>query len=158
DFDVRPTAELYDPDTGTFSATGSTAYPGSLTAAATLLMNGKVLITLWAPCYFSDLAEVFNPPTGMFTATGNMTTARLTGTSTLLPDGKVLIAGRASVYPCCGSADLYDSVTGKFETADDLVTYREQGYGATLLSNGTVLMSGGWVCCGYTIDTAEIYH
>jgi len=32
------------------------------------------------------------------------------------------------------------------------------GTAATLLPDGTVLMSGGWFCCGYTVATAEIYH
>ena len=33
-----------------------------------------------------------------------------------------------------------------------------EGHAATLLPDGTVLVSGGWVCCGRTIATAEIYH
>jgi uncharacterized protein (TIGR03437 family) len=35
---------------------------------------------------------------------------------------------------------------------------REEGHTATLLPDGTVLMSGGWVCCGYSIATAELYR
>jgi hypothetical protein len=94
-----------------------------------------------------------------------MTTSRGFSTATLLPEGKVLIAGEgfpgppitpAGVY--VGSADLYDPVTGTFSTRGDLVTQSREGHGATLLPDGKVLMSGGWVCCGYSIATAEIYH
>src|SRR5215469_12166473 len=24
--------------------------------------------------------------------------------------------------------------------------------------DGTVLLTGGWICCGYSVATAEIYH
>jgi uncharacterized protein (TIGR03437 family) len=33
-----------------------------------------------------------------------------------------------------------------------------EGHAATLLPDGTVLISGGWVCCGITIGSAELYH
>jgi uncharacterized protein (TIGR03437 family) len=35
---------------------------------------------------------------------------------------------------------------------------REEGYTATLLKDGTVLMAGRWVCCGASIGTSEIYR
>lgn len=158
DIDVRPRAEVYDPDTGAFSVSGSSAYRGVVPATATLFMNGKVLVTLQYDGWPSELAEVYDPSSGTFSATGKMTRGRMfSSTSTLLPDGKVLIAGR-DLVAYGGSADLYDPVAGTFSTTDGLVTSREEGYTATLLANGTVLMSGGWLCCGYSIDTAVIYH
>ena len=78
-----------------------------------------------------------------------MTKERGYSTASLLPDGKVLVTGS-------GSADLYDPVMGTFSAVGDM--HREEGYTSTLLPDGTVLMAGGWICCGYSIDTAEIYH
>jgi hypothetical protein len=86
-------AELYDPATGKFTATGSmtTVRAGE---TATLLPNGLVLI---AGGGFSVDAlasvELYDPATGKFMATGSMTTARHYDTATLLTNGLVLIAG-----------------------------------------------------------------
>ena len=75
-------AELYDPDTGTFSATGSLTTPRE-SPTATLLNNGMVLIAgglqdppgvyVASAVVFPASAELYDPSTGIFTATGNMT-------------------------------------------------------------------------------------
>ena len=33
----------------------------------------------------------------------------------------------------------------------------EEGHTATLLADGTVLLTGGWICCGFSVANAEIY-
>jgi hypothetical protein len=154
--DPEEGAEVYDPDSGTFSLSGKSVYPGAFAASASLLMDGKVLVALQSDGWPSEFAEVYDPSSGTFSATGKMTKGRMFSTSTLLPDGKVLIAGR-DLVTSHGSADVYDPVARTFSTTEGLVTSREEGYTATLLPNGTVLMSGGWNCCGYSVDTAVLY-
>jgi WD40 repeat protein len=155
----NPGAELYDPATGTFSRTGGPANPNLFASSASLLTNGKVLATLEYSCDPDDQAEMYDPSTASFAATANMTASRGYSTATLLPDGKVLIAGED--FPGLfngGSAELYDPATGIFNTDGNMLTYSREGHTATLLPDGTVLFAGGWDCCGYSIATAEIYH
>jgi hypothetical protein len=71
---------------------------------------------------------------GTFTATGQMTTARSGHTATLLPDGKVLIAGGGSA-----TVELYDPSTGTF-TATGATTASTNVESATLLPDGKVLL------------------
>jgi uncharacterized protein (TIGR03437 family) len=69
-----------------------------------------------------------------------------------------LITGEDLRYANATSAELYDPATGAFSSNNALVTYSLDGHTATLLPDGTVLVSGGWQCCGYTIAVAQIYH
>ena len=145
-------AELYDPSTGTFTATGNmTTLRSRLTA--TLLPDGRVLI-IGGDALGALGAELYDPSTGTFTPTGSM--AAGSGTSTLLGDGKVLITGGSN-------AELYDPATG---TCTATGAYADLGSAyqltTTLLADGKVLITGcakidGGYCEYVPADVAQLY-
>lgn len=139
-----PTAELYNPATGSFTPTGSMTAPYAL---ATLLNNGMVLIEGGGAAGLPG-GELYNPLTGSFSYTnGKMSTPRDWHTATLLKNGLVLMAGGIdSNYNALASAELYDPATGTFTPTGSLNNARA-GHTATPLNNGMVLMAGG--CTGY---------
>ncbi|MGA2514420.1 MAG: kelch repeat-containing protein, partial [Candidatus Limnocylindrales bacterium] len=94
---------------------------------------------------------------GIFSPTGSMITARLDGfTATLLPDGRVLIAGGEDANQAViASAELYDPKTGKFRPAGSMTTARAY-HTATLLPDGSVLISGGYNDL-QNLASAELY-
>jgi hypothetical protein len=155
-------AELYDPSTGTFAPTGNMINPYYTARTATLLTSGKVLVA-GGTNDFGDSAgaELYDPSTGTFTPTGNMTTGRESHTATLLPDGTVLITGsqRGAFGGGYGlaSAEIYDPAIGTFSATGNMTTPRLLQT-ATLLADGTVLVTGGSPGAGGLLASAEIYH
>ena len=83
-----------------------------------------------------------------------MGTARHAHTATLLPNGKVLVAGGQGSSGFVSSAELYDPATGTWTVTGALGNAR-MGHTATLLANGKVLVAGGGG--GGYLASAELY-
>ena len=167
DFGIFST-ELYDPTTGTWSVSGRmNDERGGHTA--TLLPNGHVLIA--GACNSgvfcrsdSSSAELYNPATETWSVTGELNTPRFFHTATLLPNGRVLIAGGEHVNFFSGtevslnSAEIYDPASGNWSATANLNGPRFF-HAATLLLNGKVLVVGGIVSFSSAgaLQTAELY-
>jgi hypothetical protein len=172
-------AELYDPVSNAFGLTGSmtAAYlflgptkPTSIYGrAATLLPDGKVLVTGGAPALFDtgdsqnlNKAELYDSSAGVFTPTGDMALPRFLHATTLLPDGTVLITGGRvdNFLRTSPIAELYDPATGAFFTVGNMKSGR-WNHQATLLNDGRVPITGGSFSNAYPdgqlLASAEIY-
>ena len=157
---VSAAAELYDPDTGTWSATGA-MHTNRCYHTATLLPNGKVLVVGGNGGLSS--AELYDPATGAWTMTGALASGREYHTATLLSNGKVLVVGgdnSQGAHPpfppsYLASAELYSPATGQWTPAGAMSHARCE-HTATLLPNGQVLVAGGSGAYG-TSSTAELY-
>jgi uncharacterized delta-60 repeat protein len=106
----------------------------------TVISDGKTPKTLRLTVSGKGLAYplVVDPS---FSATGSLATARFYHSATLLPNGKVLIAGGYNAGYLT-SAELYDPTSGTFSATGSLGAAR-YGHTATLLPNGKVLIAGG---------------
>ena len=104
----RQTAEIYDPETDSFSPAGVSNIDPS---AAVLLPSGDVLlIQSWK----GDIT-LYNPATHAFSPTGHSIGWRDTPTVTLLADGRVMIAG--------GSKNTGNGHTFKEEITDQILIF-----------------------------------
>ena len=132
-----------------------------LTIFAVLLSASSILARRIAfPLLFLGMGLVLVQPcagdSGVFTNTGSLATARYNSTATLLPNGKVLVAGgNDSSFSVLASAELYDPASGTWAPTGSLATARGNQT-ATLLPNGKVLVAGGRPNGG-VLASAELY-
>ncbi len=164
DFKAIAYADLYDPATQEWSASGTMAVSRE-DHTTVLLPNGRVLVAGGTTVDFNGVtvasAELYGPGGGMWSGTGNMLQGRERHTASVLQNGKVLVAGgdsydgvNADVLTEC---ELYDPGLGTWSATASMGTPRF-GAKAVLLRNGQVLEAGGESdFSNVPIASAEVY-
>jgi V8-like Glu-specific endopeptidase len=147
-------AEIYDPATGQWNIT-QPIFAHGVTHTATLLQDGRVLVMAGAIQSGSagpdDRAEIFDPNTSRWQQAARHENTEGGATATLLPDGRVLIAG--------GSADpaIYDPASDTWLPAGRLAINRVLAQ-AVRLQDGRVLLIGGLLPQGEAVlNSIEVY-
>jgi hypothetical protein len=176
------TAEIWDPASGTSHLAGSlTDYRANHTA--TTLADGSVLITggydgtglpdgrvlligggageAWGEGQgvAVAVAEIWDPVSMTFAPAGSLIEPRMWHTATLLPDGRVLVAGGVPAGEPgapLATAELWDPVSMTFSPAASLAVARG-GHSATLMPDGRVVIAGGSGPDEVPLDSTEIW-
>ena len=133
---LAPSAEIYDPVSGTFAETGAPIQQ-RLGHAAVLLRDGRVLLVGGCqPC--ETIAELYNPESGTFARTGDMSVGQRVLSAVLLRNGKVLVVGDVT-------AELFDPATEAFvPLSSTRIWYGNSLWNpvtAMLLTDGRVLLA-----------------
>jgi hypothetical protein len=153
------TSEIYDPATGGFSLTGQMHYARGYHQAI-LLSNNNVLLLGGGKTNANDpdpgtTVELYEPSSGSFSLVGNLNEKMIYHTATLLPNGKILIAGGYNDNGLISQAELYNPGTNTATFTGSLINLRSN-HTATLLPNGKVFIVGGRNGNDY-LTSSELY-
>jgi len=157
---VLSTAEVYDPETSVFSATGEMKR-GRKNPTLALLKDGRVLIAggcrnMNFPCSRRmRFVDIWDPSTGEFSEVSMMNESHWGHTATALQDGRVLVVGGYINNVARGATEVYDPTTDSWE----LVGHGGSRFwhSQTTLQNGDVLLVGGARNVGAVMN-AEIFR
>lgn len=142
------TAEIYDPSTGTFRLLTATMTVPRQYHSMVKLTDGTVLVIGGAlgPGLSNITASVdmFDPVAETFTEIGQMNFPRITQVSTLLRDGRVLLAFSWDGIDVANNSEIYDPATNTFTpTTANPVHGKVDLHGIRMLDGTVVCPTGG---------------
>jgi hypothetical protein len=117
---------------------------------ATLLPDGRVLVAGgtaigWTPDAPDAIAEIWDAVSGQWSPAGNLKSVRYDHTASLLPDGRVLVAGgrqSGGGAGAVGTSEIWDPRTLTWREVG-LLNIPRFGHRAVVLPGGRVLIAGG---------------
>lgn len=150
-------AELFDPEQGRWTTTGSLRL-GRGGHAAALLGDGRVLVAGgWVgPSTYTDTTEIYDPRTGEFTA-GPRLPATADGLAAApLPDGCALVVGGQIRSQVATDRAVEICPDGRIHEVGSLATARFK-HGIAALESGEVLVVGGTPDDDTLLTSTELY-
>jgi len=160
--DYLRSAEIYGPDSGSFTPTGDMV-EGRAVLVSARLRNGDVLVVGGSdpsgPAPVAT-AELYHPSSGSFSLTGSMRVSRGVLAAVTLKSGNVLVIGQNNTNGVIeqATAEVYDPATGTFSATGKMRVPRTK-LGAALMADGRVLVIGGQIGGprGERLSSSEIY-
>ncbi len=168
------TAEVYDPAADTWTSTNPLS-GGRMDTEAVLLSNGKVLASGGYLIHYGYIgtSEIYDPATNSWSTTGSMSERKNNFATVLMADGKVMAAGglyqeeehtqQASVWSTTihlasrlNTAEIYNPGSGAWSQTYQ-IRYRSNLSPGILLSDGRIMLSGGWDGADTYYTSTEIY-
>lgn len=162
-------AEVFFPETKIFKSVGA-MNSERFFHTTTRLTDGRVLAAgggvdiagKWSTYATVDL---FDPKSGLWTKAAKMNQARRAHTATLLPDGRVLVAGGnvggkndgTEAGTQLDTAELYDPATDTWEKVSSKLVTARTFHTAALVPSGAVLLFGGLDASGSASRQVEGY-
>ncbi len=147
-FTFHQTAELFDPNTVSFTKTaGTMTVARAYHVAAWIDSQSKVVLVAGAngPSSETATAELFDPSSNAFTALGtSLTHASKAPAASLLNDARLLVAGGANeTDKTLSDAHVYDPTSSTLTPVASM-NVRRMAFSLTKLADGRVLAVGGW--------------
>ncbi|RJR18350.1 MAG: hypothetical protein C4581_06455 [Nitrospiraceae bacterium] len=161
--------EVYDPAADRWSPTGSMAskrvgYTATLltvgpNAGKVLVAGGGIRFVSCVPHFIHNTAELYDPVTGTWKPAASMNSPRSNHSATLLPDGRVLVAGgfTSSSLVSTDTAEIYDPINDTWTYTSSMGTVRS-AHTATKLLDGSIVVAGGAKAAwSQSVGTTEIF-
>jgi hypothetical protein len=140
---------------------GTGSYPATLNTVSNETITATDTVTPAINGTSNSIAVEVAVAGGQFESTGSMETPRYLHTAALLSNGEVLIAGGLSVPTSPPSpldtAELFNPASASFTPTGNMTTGRAN-HKATLLADGSVLITGGGFVDTGVLATAELFN
>jgi hypothetical protein len=155
--------ELYTPASGTWTAAAPMAVAHAL-HTATGVGEGdsyRVLVAGGQDINFASTraCELYNPTTNTWATTGQLNEGRFEHTATLLPDGRVLVAGGyGDAGDPLATAETYAVGTGQWTLLSAVMSTPRVLHAAALMQTGLVIVCGGQNVLGVYQASTDLFN